>query len=149
MFIMVGAVVIGVIFRYVFNRPLVTSYELVSVMMVYVTFWGLTIAAFDNAHLGVDLISHAVSNKTLQFLNLGKNIVSFILCCIMVYYGYILTIATQKQLTVLLISAKWVYVAFPTGFAFLACYLLITIRKNINDIIQTKRTDQQVLEVKL
>ena len=148
MFVMIGAVIVGVIFRYVFNRPLVSSYEFVSVMMVYVTFWGLTIAAFDNAHLGVDLISNVLSSRTLQFLNLAKNIITFLMCCVMVYYGYILTIATGKQLTVLLISAKWLYVAFPTGFAFFACYLLMTIWKNIREIIQSQGSQQQEMEVK-
>jgi TRAP-type C4-dicarboxylate transport system permease small subunit len=58
-----------VIGRYVFSKPITSSYDMIEVMMALLVFWGLAYCASDNGHVRVDLILSRLGRRTRETLD--------------------------------------------------------------------------------
>ena len=99
--LIVAIVAIAVVFRYVLNTPLIFSFDLATILFVWLVFLGLTPAAHEGSHMAVDLFT-AVLPAGLA--------------------GVLAMVARLLMIAIGLFSMIWVYLAMPTGFAIFAAY---------------------------
>jgi TRAP-type C4-dicarboxylate transport system permease small subunit len=129
--VLVGVVFAAVVMRYVFNAPLVFSFDLSTLLFAWIVFVGLTIADYDDAHMGLDLVS-GIQNPLLQnCLVLIRQVLIFVLCAYLAWIGYQLSLRTGALISSLRISARWLYAAMPIGFALLTLSYLGRILRHL------------------
>lgn len=119
--IVLVAVVFGaVVMRYVFNAPLIFSFDLSTLLFAWVVFVGLTVADRDDAHMGLDLVAK-VGNETIrQVLVFVRLVLVLALSVYLAWIGWQLYQRTGAQISSLRVSAKWLYLSMPIGFGLLA-----------------------------
>ena len=121
----------NVVSRYVFGHAFFWAEE----VMVFLTIWGVFIgvaaAAYDRAHLKMDLFSQSLKGRTARVLNAAAAL-TLLACC-----GFMLVQSWQVvqlfyQGGVVSVSAgvpKWMaHAALPAGFALTALAVLVRLR---------------------
>lgn len=76
--LMMFIMVVDVIGRYFFNKPLVGSYELICYTMVLTVFLGLAYAQLENSHVRADIVLHYLKPKAVAVLDVITLSISFI-----------------------------------------------------------------------
>jgi TRAP-type C4-dicarboxylate transport system permease small subunit len=117
----------NVVARYFFGHALFWAEE----VMVFLTIWGVFIgaaaAAYERAHLNMDLFSNNFSGPWLTLLN-GAMVVVLLACC-----GFMITQSWQVvglfyrggAVSVSAGVPKWIaHLALPVGFGFMALAVL-------------------------
>lgn len=117
---MVTLVVLAVVMRYVFNAPLVFSYDLSVILFAWVVFVSLGLAERSGAHLSVDIIDHALPSGVLRYLYIARQIIMAAFCLWFAYLGWRLLSRAGMEIPSMRISIRWLYASFPIGFALLA-----------------------------
>ena len=132
--LMLAGVAIGfanVVARYVFGYALFWAEE----VMVFLTIWGVFIgvaaAAYDRAHLNMDLFSTTLRGRVLAALNALLVAVLLASCVFMIVQSW-QVVSLFYQGGVRSVSAgvpKWIsHSALPVGFALMALAVLVRIR---------------------
>jgi TRAP-type C4-dicarboxylate transport system permease small subunit len=85
MIMMVGTV-LDVFFRYVFNKPLRISYDLVESMLVIYVFHGISSVFLARRNIVIDVIDQLVSPKILRVFAAIADIVS-VMCLLLLLWG--------------------------------------------------------------
>ena len=75
--LMMFLVGIDVVLRYIFNRPIAGSYEIVQFMLVIVVFFGMANTAVHNGHIRVDIFITHLTPKVQDVIDT----ITY-LCCI-------------------------------------------------------------------
>ena len=96
---------VGVLFRYIVNRPIAWQEEVSVVLMVWLVFLGSSVVAKKSTHIRID---------TLTFILLVLGLIF--------YYTVNLTLQTQKQTTILKIPYRFVYCAAPISILLVICH---------------------------
>jgi len=117
--VLVGVVFGAVIMRYVFNAPLIFSFDLSTLLFAWVVFIGLTIADRDDAHMGLDLVSKIGNANVRQALIALRLVLVLALSAYLAWIGWQIYLRTGAQISSLRISAKWLYLSMPIGFGLL------------------------------
>ncbi|MDN7130980.1 TRAP transporter small permease [Halomonas sp. MC140] len=118
--VLVSVIFLAVVMRYVFNAPLIFSFDLSTLLFAWVVFVGLIIADHDDSHMGLDLIPMLASVQLQNILITLRYILMLALSIYLAWIGYQLFQRTGAQISSLRISARWLYAAMPIGFALLA-----------------------------
>ena len=115
LFIMMFAILVAqIIFRQVFDSPLVWSEELAILLFTYVGMLGVSIGVKYRQHVFIDFLYNKFSGKGLKIANTFIQSVVFISLIAMIQIGYKLFLRKKIfQLIALKISAGWMYVALP------------------------------------
>lgn len=110
----------AVVMRYVFNAPLIFSFDLSTLLFAWVVFVGLAIADRDDAHMGLDVVG-MINNAAMRQVLVGVRLVLVLaLSVYLAWIGWQLYQRTGAQISSLRISAKWLYLSMPIGFGLLA-----------------------------
>jgi TRAP-type C4-dicarboxylate transport system permease small subunit len=80
-----------VLLRYVFNRPIPGSYELIKFMMLIVVFYGLAYTAVKRGHISIDLVLIRLPHRTQAVINTITWAFSFGLFCMVTWRSLLLT----------------------------------------------------------
>ena len=115
LFIMMFAILVAqIIFRQIFDSPLVWSEELAILLFTYVGMLGVSIGIKYRQHVFIDFLYNKFSGKGLKIANTFIQSVVFISLIAMIQIGYKLFLRKKIfQLIALKISAGWMYVALP------------------------------------
>lgn len=115
LFIMMFAILVAqIIFRQIFDSPLVWSEELAILLFTYVGMLGVSIGIKYRQHVFIDFLYNKFSGKGLKIANTFIQSVVFISLVAMIQIGYKLFLRKKIfQLIALKISAGWMYVALP------------------------------------
>ncbi len=108
---MAGIVAVQVLFRYGFNHSLFWSEELARVLLVWLTFFGATVAYYHGAHPGVDGLVKRLPFSGKRIASILSHIASLALFSIMVWYGTSFAYFVRLQITPALGWPKWVIMA--------------------------------------
>lgn len=122
---MVALVFYAVVARYVFNAPLIFSYDLSTLLFAWVVFLGLFVAERDNAHIGLDLVQNMAHGPVRTILQVIKQALLIALAAFITWIGYRLIQRTGMQIPSMRISAKWLYASLPIGFAALTLIYIL------------------------
>ncbi|ERT69997.1 TRAP transporter small permease [Cetobacterium somerae] len=115
LFIMMFAILVAqIVFRQIFDSPLVWSEELAILLFTYVGMLGVSIGVKYRQHVFIDFLYNKFSGKGLKIANTFIQSVVFISLIAMIQIGYKLFLRKKIfQLIALKISAGWMYVALP------------------------------------
>jgi TRAP-type C4-dicarboxylate transport system permease small subunit len=103
-----------VVMRYAFNSASSWSEELVRFLFIWCTFVAAAIGVRERIHIGVDVFVKRFPEKFVHLTEIVVNLAIMVFSGYMVYYGWILTLMTRKQLSAaLLIPMSWVYLSIP------------------------------------
>lgn len=115
LFIMMFAILVAqIVFRQIFDSPLVWSEELAILLFTYVGMLGVSIGVKYRQHVFIDFLYNKFSGKGVKIANTFIQSVVFISLIAMIQIGYKLFLRKKIfQLIALKISAGWMYVALP------------------------------------
>lgn len=115
LFISMFAILVAqIIFRQIFNSPLIWSEELAILLFVYVGMLGVSIGIKYRQHVFIDFLYNKFSGKGLKVANTFIQSIVFISLIAMIQIGYKLFLRKRMfQLIALKISAGWMYIALP------------------------------------
>jgi len=108
---MATIVAVQVLFRYGFNHSLFWSEELARVLLVWLTFFGATVAYYYRAHPGVDGLVKRLPLRGQRIAAFLSHIAALALFSIMVWYGGRFAWFVRLQITPALGWPKWTIMA--------------------------------------
>ena len=139
-------VFIYVIMRYFFNNPIVWYDEVVSMIIMGLTYFGSALASANRGHIYVEIVEDALIRK---FPTLGRfwraltDCVVFVFLLLVVWIGFQLAFESKDQITgVLLLSYFWIYLILPVG---VICMLLMTAKSIIKEISAKRLNGEQTV----
>ena len=123
--VMTALVIAAVAARYVFQAPLVYSYDLSTLLFAWVVFLGLFSAERDGAHISLDVLGNVPDGIFRRALMVLKQLILIALAAFMTWIGYRLILRTGMQIPSMRISVRWLYASLPAGFAGLTLIYLL------------------------
>ena len=121
----------NVVARYLFGYALFWAEEVMVFLTIWGVFLGVAAAAYERAHLNMDLFSNTFRGRAVYALNASLVAVLVAACAFMVWQS-VQVVALFYQGGVRSVSAgvpKWIaHSALPVGFALMALAVLVRIR---------------------
>jgi C4-dicarboxylate transporter DctQ subunit len=117
----------NVVARYLFGYALFWAEEVMVFLVIWGVFIGVAAAAYDRAHLNMDLFSQSFRGTTLAFLNALMLAVLLASCVFMIVQSWqVVTLFYQGGVTSVSAGVpKWIsHSALPVGFALMALAVL-------------------------
>ena len=114
--ILVFAVFLQVIARYIFNSPPSWTEELARYCQVWIVILTSSICIRKGSHLAVDYLSKTLSDRVNYFIELLISFLVLIYLCIVVVFGVKLMMVGAYQVSpAMQIKMSYVYAIFPIG----------------------------------
>ncbi len=126
--------VANVVGRYVFRSSLFFSEELNSVLIILITFAGISYAARHGRHIRMSAIFDTLPPRPRKMMMILISVVTAVFMFGLSWYslGYIVTLAGQGRLmSALQIPVWWIYVWVPVGFFMTGTQYALTAVKNV------------------
>jgi TRAP-type C4-dicarboxylate transport system permease small subunit len=121
----------NVVARYLFGYALFWAEEVMVFLIIWGVFIGVGAAAYDRAHLNMDLFSHSLKGNVLAFLNALLVAVLLASCAFMIVQSWqVVTLFYQGGVTSVSAGVpKWIsHLALPVGFALMALAVLARLK---------------------
>ena len=125
--------------RYVFNRPIVGSYDLTEYMMAIIVSFGLAYCAFFKGHVRVDLVVSHFSQRAQAVIDSITGLLSVILFSVITWQSFVymqLLSASGLKSTVLLIPRFPFAGLVCLGSAFLTLVLLANLLEFLSKVVR-------------
>ncbi len=110
-FSMAVLVAVQVFCRYILNSSLFWSEELARYMLVWLSFFGATVAYYRNLHPGVDVLTSRISVDKQRLVRLLVHVTSMALALVMVISGLQFAWFVRLQISPALAIPKWIIMA--------------------------------------
>jgi TRAP-type C4-dicarboxylate transport system permease small subunit len=121
----------NVVSRYLFGYAFFWAEEVMVFLAIWGVFIGVAAAAYDRAHLNMDLLSQAIRGRAAQALN-AVMVATLLGCCIFMIVQSWQVVSLFYESGVVSVSAgvpKWIaHAALPVGFALTALAVLVRLR---------------------
>ena len=108
-------IAVAVFFRYGLGAPILYSYELASLLFVWLVFLSLAGGAAQAAHLGADVLTPYLGPAALRLLQIAAHILSLAVLAYISWYAWVLTGRTRVEMPTIGLSMAWMYAAVPVG----------------------------------
>ena len=118
--VMVALVAMAVAARYLFNAPLVFSYDLSPLLFAWIVFLGLYTAERDNTHISLDIVIEKLPPRLRHPALIVRQILLIAIAAYIAWIGVVLIQRTGMQIPSMRISVRWLYASLPVGFGALA-----------------------------
>ncbi len=134
--VMVGAIFLQVVMRYVFNNANAWSEELARYTFVWLTLLGASVAVRKTSHMKVDYFINLMPRKLVKILYIFTNALLIAFFLVVIKYGFDLVAITFKQKSAGMgMPMAYPYLALPVGAILM---LMFTIEsyfiKNANNV---------------
>ena len=124
--------------RYIFNSPIPGALELVEYMMAVIVPFAVTVAAFNKAHVGVDMIMERFPKRVQVYTACFTNLIAFLLYAIVTWRCF-LNIGEQYEsgmTSAVLLIPNYPFVASLTmAFALLSLITLLHFFEKLNEVV--------------
>lgn len=114
--------------RYIIKSPIHWTEEAGILLLIWLTFFGSVLTAFEKQHMGMDLLLNKLNKKLNKSLTILIGVATIVALLIIVYYGIELTIYNiSLKSESLKISYALFYLPIPLGctiYAIVEAYLL-------------------------
>lgn len=121
----------NVVSRYLFGHAFFWAEEVMVFLVIWGVFLGVAAAAYDRAHLKMDLFSQALKGRAARVLDAAAT-ATLLACCAFMLVQSWQVVALFYQGGVVSVSAgvpKWIsHAALPVGFALTALAVLVRLR---------------------
>lgn len=108
-------IAVAVLFRYGLGAPILYSYELASLLFVWLVFLSLAGGAAQAAHLGADILTPYLGPSALRLLQFLAHLCSLAVLAYISWYAWVLAGRTRVEMPTLGLSMAWMYAAVPVG----------------------------------
>ncbi len=136
-FSMAILVAVQVFCRYILNSSLFWSEELARYMLVWLSFFGATVAYYRNLHPGVDALTTRISAAKQRISRLLVHVTAMALALIMVISGTQFAWFVRMQISPALSIHKWIIlIVIPLSGAVLFVYALAFFLKTLQQASQ-------------
>ena len=137
-FTMAIIVAVQVFFRYVLNQSLFWSEELARFLLVWLTFFGASVAYYRKANPGIDILYSKMSPSIRKASALLIHTASITLFCVMIFYGCQFAYFIRLQISPALQLPKWIILSIIpiSGFILLVhgiTFLVNELKRGIRD----------------
>lgn len=130
--LMVAAIFLQVIMRFVFNNSLTWSEELGKFIFVWISWLGISIAERKNEHIKITLVTDRMSPKWRTVCEIVASICVLLILGVIVYYGVELVQFQQRvHYAGIKISTSWGYLSLVLGCGFMVLRVIGGIIRNI------------------
>ncbi len=134
-FSMAILVAVQVFCRYVLNSSLFWSEELARYMLVWLSFFGATVAYYRNLHPGVDVFTSRMEADKQRLARLLVHITSMALALVMVISGLQFAWFVRLQISPALAIPKWIIMAvIPASGLVLLFHGLVFFLKTLQQV---------------
>lgn len=122
--------IIGVIFRYLLNNPLVWLEEIQIILVVWTVFLGASAAFRLQAHMSMEFVHEKLSEKGQRILNI---VITAITVVVLAYFGFnairliILYAGSNRMSAILRIHPALMYGIVPVGCALMIYHDLVAL----------------------
>lgn len=116
-----------IVFRFVINLPLAWTEEVSLYMLVWLCYFGGSLAIKKRRHLRMEIVTHFMNEKGRKIFDLISNTFFFLFACFVLYFTTKLTIdiGMRGSTTAVLQIAKWIpYMGVPISFVLMIIRLL-------------------------
>ena len=117
-------IAVAVVFRYGLGAPILYSYELASLLFVWLVFLSLAGGAAQAAHLGADVLTPYLEPAALRLLQICAHVLSLAVLAYISWYAWILTGRTRVEMPTIGLSMAWMYAAVPIGCGLYMSWIL-------------------------
>ncbi len=115
-----------VIFRFVFDSPLVWSEELARLLLVWVTFLGGAVVCWDGAHLSVDALFVKLPRPLRRYVRIFNGAVAIVFLVVLTYFSIEMVIIEHiTTLGSMDIPASFVRVPATIGGALMIIFIVL------------------------
>ncbi|SKA69310.1 TRAP transporter small permease [Desulfobaculum bizertense] len=129
---MVCDISLQVFFRYVLNDSLFWSEELGRILLVWLTFFGASVAYKRGAHIGVDVLVSRFSAPVQRILRVFSHLVCLCFFAVILFYGtQFLGFLKFQSTTTLGISKQLPFLTVPVSAAFLLLHGLYFLLRDL------------------
>jgi TRAP-type C4-dicarboxylate transport system permease small subunit len=117
---------VGVLFRYAFDSPIVWGDEIVRYSLIWMTFIGTAMATKENQHIRVDVIDQVLSKRGQKITDGFVDVVVVAFMVFLIHYGIRMTDFQRGMYgeTLSWFSYAYVYVSIPIGAFFTIVYTI-------------------------
>ncbi|MFF0830803.1 TRAP transporter small permease [Brevibacillus sp. NPDC003359] len=130
--IMVIAVFLQVLFRFLLDQPLAWTEEVARYLLIWITFLGSAYAMSIKAHIGTEYIQKYLSPRMNKLVLVIAALCSLIFFLVMVQQGYVLSARSMTQTSpTLLVPMGYVYMVIPISGALLIMNVIHVTWKDI------------------
>lgn len=124
--------------RYIFNSPIPGALELVEYLMAVMVPFALTIAAFNKAHIGVELIMERFSERVRRYVACLTHLMITILYGLVTWQSFLYIFEQQSSgmTSAVLLIPNYPFVASLAGaFALLSLITLMHLIENLTEAV--------------
>ena len=130
--IMVAAIFLQIIMRFVFNNSLSWSEELGKFIFVWISWLGISIGQRRHEHIRITLLVDRLTLKWQKIFEIIADIMLFAILAVTLYYAAVLvTSQSHVHYAGIKISVSWGYLSLILGCGFMALRLIGEIVRNI------------------
>ena len=122
-------IVAGVLWRYVFNSPIMWMEELANLVYIWIVFVGAALCFSDREMVKMDFIHDLFPQRARLAINIVFDVVTIVGCGYLVPYGFKLVSSVARVKSIIL-QFSWVYLYLPAllvvlWFAVVGIYNLV------------------------
>ena len=131
---LVGTMAIEVLRREIFAYSSIWGEEIVRYSFIYLAWIGAAAAVRERAHIRIDVIMHALGNRTRAALYIFGDLVMFAVALVALYYSFETVMVSAKFGSVshgLRVSMVWFLAAVPIGFSLMILRLVQSIWRDL------------------
>ncbi|MBQ8562849.1 MAG: TRAP transporter small permease [Firmicutes bacterium] len=133
--LMVAAIFLQVIMRFIFNNSLTWSEELGKFIFVWISWLGISLAERKNEHIKITLVTDRLSPKWRTVCEIAASICVLLILGVIVYYGVELVVFQQRvHYAGIKISTSWGYLSLVLGCGFMMLRVIGGIIRNIGNL---------------
>ncbi len=134
---LVGTMAIEVLRREIFAYSSIWGEEIVRYSFIYLAWIGAAAAVRERAHIRIDVIMHALGNRTRAALYIFGDLVMFAVALVALYYSFETVMVSAKFGSVshgLRVSMVWFLAAVPIGFSLMILRLVQSIWRDLQSL---------------
>jgi len=134
--VMVGAIFLQVVMRYVFNNSLSWSEELGKFMFIWISWIGISIGQRRGEHIKIEMLTGKLPYKAAMICSALSDAIVISICAVTAYYGLILVFNQQTtNYAGIYISISWGYLSVAFGCTIMILRCIVTITGSLRSFI--------------
>src|SRR3546814_121252 len=110
-----AVVLIAILYRYVLNAAIVSSFDLTTLLFCWMVFIGLVVGERDGTHLNLDVLGFVLPAGAERWMTVLRHLVAAALCLFVAWVGLKLTMRTGMEIPSMRISDRKSVVSGKSG----------------------------------
>ena len=133
-----------IISRFIIKAPISWTEQLLTVLFVWSSYLGASIAVANRGHFEVDIFVGLLPTKARKIVNVAVNIVILLFCLFMIQKGHVLFERTANQrMAMRPFSSRWAYLCGPVSALGMAVHSVAHVFREITPLFSQPATPKE------